>query len=236
MSESNQTATETAALELRKAIIRGDLKTGDRLIPAKLEKEMGLNRISIREAIRELVGVGLVESATHKGAFIAEPLDISELKEIFEVRYQLEGKAAFLGAQKISEADIIRMDLILDKIETSDNPYDGFFLNQEFHMILYRATGWRYLIKTIDRMFDQILAFRSNLYHRLVSVTIADEFDQSYLERYLKSHRQIVELLNARNSEKVRDLTVSHTKSLGFNGIYQIYKQVVIKESKEIIT
>ncbi len=102
-------------------------------------------------------------------------------------------------------------------------------------MILYRATGWRYLIKTIDRMFDQVLAFRSSLFHRLVSVTIADEFDQSYAETYLKSHRQIVELLNARNPEKVRDLTVSHIKSHGFDSIYQLYKQVVIKESKEII-
>lgn len=229
------TATEIAALELRKAIIRGDLKPGDRLVPAKLEKEMGINRISIREAIRELVGTGLVESATHKGAFMAEALDIRELREIFTLRYQLEGRAAYVGAQHISEADIIRMDMVLDKFETIRDPFDGFFLNQEFHMILYRATGWQYLTKTIYRIFDQVLAFRSSLYRRLDHSMEIDLIDPGYLEAYLKDHHQIVQHLVEKNAAAVQEMTVSHLERLGFDSIYQAYKKVVIKESQEVV-
>lgn len=235
MDVLNKTATEIAALELRKAIIRGDLEPGDRLVPAKLEKAMGMNRISIREAIRELVGTGLVESATHKGAFIAEALDISELREIFSLRYQLEGRAAYVGAQHISEADIIRMDMLLDKFETIRDPFDGFFLNQEFHMILYRATGWRYLTKTIYRIFDQVLAFRSSLYRRLDHSLEIDLMDPKYLEAYLTDHRQIVKHLTDKNPGMVQEMTVSHLERLGFDSIYQLYKKVVIKESQEIV-
>jgi len=239
MSNSNQTASEIAALELRKAILRGDLKSGDRLIPAKLEEELGLSRMSIREAIRELVGVGLVASASRKGAFIAEPLGIDEMKEIFEVRYLLEGKAAFLGAQKITDTDIIRMELIADKIETID-PVDeeGFFLNQEFHMILYRATGWRYLIKTIDRLFDQVMAFRAALFRQLSPEAIIDSinsFNPNLRESYLKNYRRIITHLKDRNPEEVKKVRVSHIKKNGFDYIYQLYKHVVIKETKEIV-
>jgi len=239
MSDSIQTTSEIAALELRKAILRGDLKSGDRLIPAKLEKELGLSRMSIREAIRELVGVGLVASTSHKGAFIAEPLSIDEMKEIFEVRYQLEGKAAFLGAQKISETDIIQMELLTDKFRTID-PIDeaGFFMNQEFHMILYRATGWRYLIMTIERMFDQVMAFRSALFRQLSPESIIDSYNSSdgFLPKtYFKNYHRIIKHVKDRNPEEVKKIRVSHIKKNGFDYIYQLYKQVVIKETKEIV-
>lgn len=235
MTPLKRTGTETAALELRKAIIRGELKSGDRLVPAKLEKEMGLNRISIREAIRELVGTGLVESATHKGAFIAEPLDINELREIFELRYHLEGRAAYVGAQHILESDIIRMELMLDKLEHAQSLYEGFFLNQEFHMILYRATGWQYLPKIIYRAFDQVLVFRSSVFHRLNDKMGVDPIDPSYLESYLRDHRQIIEHLKDRNPEEVRNKTVSHLKTLGFENIYQLYRDLINRETMEVV-
>ncbi len=238
MLHNVQTMTEIAALELRKAIMRGQLIAGMRLIPAKLEPQLGLSRISIREAIRELVGTGLVESATHKGAYIAEPLDIDEIREIFELRYQVEGKAAFLGAQHISEADIIRMEMILEKSKMmAEDAAEGFFLNQEFHMILYQASGWKYLTKVIGRLFDQVLVFRSSLYRRYGKfnqdkLTVPGE--TSYLNSVLLAHRRIVQFLREKRPEDVRNITISHLKEHGFDNIYQIYKQIIIKESQEL--
>lgn len=237
MKKNNQTMTEIAALELRKAIMRGELSAGMRLIPAKLEAQFGLSRISIREAIRELVGSGLLDSATNKGAFIAEPLDIDEIKDIFEFRYQVEGKAAYLGAQNISEVEIIRMELALEKIKANKKDiFEGFFLNQEFHMILYRASRWKYLIKVISRLFDQVLAFRSSLHRRLGAndEVVLRIFNEDYIKNYIKEHQGIVQLLRERKPEGVRNFIINHLKERGFDNVYELYKQVIIKESQEL--
>ena len=224
--------TETAALKLRRAIMRGELSPGTRLVPAKLEQTLGLSRISIREAIRELVGSGLVESATHKGAYIAEPLDFDEIRDIFELRYQIEGKAAYLGTHHISEADIIRMEFIQEKLIQITSISEGFFLNQEFHMILYRASGWRYLIKTIERLFDQVLAFRSYLSKQasgnLEGVLSLDK----YTSEIVAEHNQILQSVRERKADDVREQIVRHIQRQGFDAIYETYKRVVKNENR----
>ncbi len=78
-----QTMTEMAATQLRKAIMMGDLPPGTRLIPVKLENELNLSRVSIREAIRELSGSALVETVMNVGAHVASPPSLDEIKEIF---------------------------------------------------------------------------------------------------------------------------------------------------------
>lgn len=235
MNPNTKSATEIAALELRKAIIRGELAPGVRLVPAKLEAKMGLSRISIREAIRELVGSGLAESTTNKGAHIADAVDIDEIREIFEMRYLVEGKAAFLGAQHVTEAEIIRMEMILEKFEAAKSTYEGFFLNQEFHIILYQASGWKFLTKIIQQLFDQVLAFRSSLFRRLGENTENMHLDPSYLQTYLYEHYQILKLLREKNPEAVKTLTVTHLEKLGFEHIYNLYKKVVKKETMELV-
>jgi DNA-binding GntR family transcriptional regulator len=127
----NQTITETAKFELRKAILTGDIPPGTRLIPAKLEQQFNLSRICIREAIKELTGTGIVESASQRGATIAQPVEFSELREIYDIRYQLEGRASFLGTQKISDSDIIKMEILQNKIDHKNEiELSGFLLNQ----------------------------------------------------------------------------------------------------------
>lgn len=223
--------TETAALELRRLIMQGELSPGMRLVPAKLEEKLGLSRISIREAIRELVGSGLVASATNRGAYIAEPLDIDEIRDIFELRYHIEGKAAFLGAQQISEADIIRMEMIQEKMAQTEISSDGFFLNQEFHMILYRASGWRYLILTIERLFDQVLAFRSFLSKQAGGDVNAIVNLENYRGDIVSGHKDILHLVRNKKAEEVRKQTIAHLKSQGFDAIYKIYRQVIKNEN-----
>ena len=81
---NHKTMTEEAALALRKGILQGSYPSGTRLVPAKLEEELQLSRTAIREAIRELVGTGLADSETHKGACVAEPLELEEIPQFNE--------------------------------------------------------------------------------------------------------------------------------------------------------
>jgi DNA-binding GntR family transcriptional regulator len=231
----NQTITETAKFELRKAILTGDIPPGTRLVPAKLEQKFNLSRICIREAIKELTGTGIVESASQRGATIARPVEFSELREIFDIRYQLEGRASFLGTQKISDSDIIKMEILHNKIDHNNEiELSDFLLNQEFHMILYRASGWRYLIKAIERIFDQVLLFRSSLYNRYGNNTKCVVYDEEYQKDYVVEHNKILASLRERNPKKVQKNMVDHIKKQGFDNIYRLYEIVIQKESTEV--
>ena len=107
-----RTMTEMAALSLREAIIKGSITPGTALVPAKLESQLSLGRVAIREAIRELAGSGLVESIPNKGTFVAAPLTLEEIKEIYTIRYHIEAKAAALGASRITKEDLKRMEAL----------------------------------------------------------------------------------------------------------------------------
>jgi DNA-binding GntR family transcriptional regulator len=220
---NHTTMTEAAALELRKAILRGDYPPGTRLVPAKLEEDLRLSRTAIREAIRELVGTGLANSETNKGACVAEPLPIEEIREIFDVRYRIEGRAALLGTERISPEAIDRMEALLAAIDqhNGDLRYTDFLLNQQFHSVLYRASGWRYLVKVIDRMFDQVLAFRSSLYRQLSAVELKTLLTWKSFEPYHQDHHRILALVKAGDGEGAREAVIANVKR-GLEGMEQL--------------
>ena len=70
-----QTMTEMSTQLIRENVIKGQYKSGTRLIPEKLEAELGLGRVAIREALRELTGSGLLVSLPNKGVIVADPPD-----------------------------------------------------------------------------------------------------------------------------------------------------------------
>ena len=90
---------------LRQAILRGELKPGERLMEIQLANKLGVSRTPIREAIRKLELEGLVLMIPRKGAEVA---DISEksLRDVLEVRKALEELAVKLTCDKIKSAQI----------------------------------------------------------------------------------------------------------------------------------
>jgi DNA-binding GntR family transcriptional regulator len=80
--QTYRTMTEIAVRALRDQILKGNLKPGVRLIPVKLESELAVGRVAIREAIRELSGSGLVESIPNKGTVVATPLPLMRLRNL----------------------------------------------------------------------------------------------------------------------------------------------------------
>ena len=70
---------------LRQAILRGELKPGERLMEIHLAQKLGVSRTPVREAIRKLELEGLVLMIPRKGAVVAE-ITISDLDDVLEVR------------------------------------------------------------------------------------------------------------------------------------------------------
>ena len=203
-----QTMTKMAATELRRAIMRGDLPPGTRLVPTKLESELKLGRVAIREAIRELSGSGLVETVSNKGAHVSSPPSLREVKEIFELRLNLEPKLAAQAQKNLTDHDFELLEDLCDQMENEPSDRNNFFfLNRQFHQIIYGASKWNFLSRITNQFIDQILIFRSQFQTSSLDLQATNE-----------DHRQILADLRSGNTKKLENKLVSHIKK-GFTDI-----------------
>jgi DNA-binding GntR family transcriptional regulator len=127
--------------ELRRAILTGRLKAGDRLVEGKLADELGVSRNPVREAIRVLASEGLVDVAARRGASVAMMSD-QEARETIEVRALLEGQNARLAARRRDKELIKRIEAVLKKgtAAVAAGRFDQLFeLNQQYHDALAAA-------------------------------------------------------------------------------------------------
>ena len=90
---------------LRQAILRGELKPGERLMEIQLANKLGVSRTPIREAIRKLELEGLVLMIPRKGAEVAEITE-KNLRDVLEVRCALEELAVQLACDRSTRRDL----------------------------------------------------------------------------------------------------------------------------------
>ena len=90
---------------LREAILKGDLNPGDRLMEVQLANKLGVSRTPVREAIRKLELEGLVIMLPRKGAYVAD-MSLKDIIEVLEIRASLEGLAAYLASERMSDENI----------------------------------------------------------------------------------------------------------------------------------
>src|SRR5512138_1964205 len=84
-----QTVASMTVAALRERILRGDYPEGDPLRQDALADELGVSRIPVREALRQLEAEGLVTFSPHRGAVVST-LSLEEIQELFELRADIE--------------------------------------------------------------------------------------------------------------------------------------------------
>lgn len=104
---------------LRRAILRGELKPGERLMEIQLANKLGVSRTPIREAIRKLELEGLVLMIPRKGAEVAE-ITRKNMMDVLEVRKALEELAAELACERIGKEQIAEMRVAAKEFERTD--------------------------------------------------------------------------------------------------------------------
>lgn len=95
----HQSLREAVAAELKRRILEGELAQGERLVEGKLSEQLGVSRIPVREALRELAAEGLVSIEPRRGASVSAVSD-EVAQELVEVRATLEALNAKLAAQR----------------------------------------------------------------------------------------------------------------------------------------
>lgn len=186
---------------LREAIIQGHLKPGERLMEMQLAEEMGVSRTPVREAIRKLELEGFVVMIPRKGAYVSS-ISVKDIVDVFEVRAALEGLAAGLAAERITDEELDKLERLLvriTEISDKDELEDVVDIDTEFHDLIYRACRNERLVQIITHLREQIQRFRTT--------SLAQP---GRLRDALSEHRLIVEAISDRNIETAQALAREH--------------------------
>lgn len=141
VGETHSSLSARVAGELRRAILAGRRRPGDRLVEDRLSEEMGVSRIPIREALRTLAAEGLVQIQPRRGASVAA-VTRESARDLIEVRATLEALNARLAARHHDAAIIAELRQVLKQgnaAARSRSVDDLVRLNGEFHDKLAEA-------------------------------------------------------------------------------------------------
>lgn len=200
---------------IQQRILSGDLPAGTQISELALAKEIGMSRMPIREAIRQLEVEGLVRQVPRFGT-IVHSLDRSEMAELYEVREALESHAAELVAGQLSSEDKQILSLLCskvllvarelrdsgDKMLSPERMQKFLAADMGFHMVILRASGNRRMMKIVSdlRVLSRIFTAQRET-HDLKIVTS--------VYRY---HRRILRALKRGNGDLARSWMREHIR------------------------
>jgi DNA-binding GntR family transcriptional regulator len=152
---SKRTMAEQVADLLRQRILSGALPAGMPIRQEPLATELGISRIPLREALKQLEAEGFVIIASHKGATVA-PLLVAEIEELFQLRLRLETWMLGLALPRLTEADFAALDQLIAEQRAPDSLPRWGELNWRFHEVMYRPADRPLTLKMLKRIHDNI--------------------------------------------------------------------------------
>ena len=186
---------------LRRAILKGELKPGERLMEIALADKLGVSRTPIREAIRKLELEGLVVMAPRKGAKVASITE-RDLNDVLEVRKGMEVLAISLACKRITGEELEKLESIERSFQSlieSGNLTELAEMDVKFHDTIYQATNNQRLEQLLNNLREQMYRYRME-YLKDIAVrrTLAEE------------HKAICEALRGRDESKAQNYVSVH--------------------------
>lgn len=138
---------------MRFQIISNAIQPGKILTEKDLMEQFGIGRTPLRDVLLKLEEEELINTLPRHGHMVM-PVDVSEVRELVELRRELEGFAGSLAAERVSPSQLEQMRAILQAAdheisERQSMPKISEFFDTQFHFILYEATQNRKLVKVL---------------------------------------------------------------------------------------
>jgi DNA-binding GntR family transcriptional regulator len=197
-----QTLRTRVADHLLDAIIRCELRPGDRIIEGKVATELGVAKTTLREALSELEHRGVVIK-TDKGTTFVTKLTASDVENVYAVRLLLEPEAAVLAHRCLTPKSYSHLASLLNKMTAAWNRGDYLEASKNdlaFHQFIWEASGNMVLAHALNAVAVPGIAF-SGL--RLMGVFSKDTAE---LARICESHQQLLTKLKEGPPEDVRQV------------------------------
>lgn len=162
-------------------ILRGQIRAGERINEPDVAARLGVSRVPVREALRELESSGLVEARKHAGVFVRK-LGAAEVRDLYELRALLDG---FSGRQAASLPEEARgrladaLDASVGRMQDAAQSADVsayYRENLRFHWLLVEAAGNAALLDTYRNVIQKLhLSRLTNLSHGMgMQASVAD--------------------------------------------------------------
>lgn len=228
-----RTLADQVAIDLHRGILRGEFAGGSQLKINELAERYETSAMPIREALRRLTALGMVEIQPHRGARVL-PLSLEDMRDTMMLRLSLEPLAVERAAAAFGGEVATEATAALSRMESGVNVGDrasARIAHSDFHLGLYRASGSHWLVRLIEPLWHNADRYRfayplsdddqeqSNHEHReiLAACLIGDaaragEAMRSHLERSMKRvEALLIEAQHATSAEASDDPTSNQT-------------------------
>jgi len=196
-----RTITEQVAGAIREAIADGRIPPASRLLEVSLAQEMGTSRAPVREALSQLEREGLVIKEPNRGARVVE-LTEETVREVASLRGLLEGFAASLAAERLSESQFAALEAMLEDMDRAVHRGDYarlVELDYQFHAFICRASGHRTLYETWSAISGKV-----RLYLSTTNLMYRD------LKAVVRGHGEILAALRSRDRVRANQVMQEH--------------------------
>ena len=189
---------------LRKAILKGELKPGERLMEIALAERLGVSRTPVREAMRKLELEGLVVMIPRRGAQVANITE-KDLNDVLEVRIALENLSIENACARMTEeqlAELKRAGRYFEETIKEGNLVKLAEADVAFHEVIYKASDNRRLNQVLNNLREQIYRYRVEY--------LKEEETRNVL---VKEHEEIYEAIKNRDVKKAQEISFRHIEN-----------------------
>lgn len=186
---------------LRQAILRGELKPGERLMEIQLANKLGVSRTPIREAIRKLELEGLVLMIPRRGAEVAEITEQS-LRDVLEVREALEELSVKLACEHVTKDQIAEMKEAAAAFKESLKGDDVTRIAEAdvaFHDVINMATANQKLIQILNNLREQMYRYRVEYLKK-----------REFYDQLVEEHEMLIQAVENREKERAVEIICRH--------------------------
>ena len=201
--EAPPSLAQSVADQIRDEILSGRLPSGQRLVEARIADTLDVSRGPVREAFKLLCAEGLLEEEPRRGMYVVS-LSADDVREIYDLRAALEGRAALLLAGSHRDADIQELHKRLSQLEAAAGRGDIRAVSKadlEFHDAVVRLSRNRRIHSVFTRhvpLLKTLIPLDEHLYRSMDEIAF--------------EHRPMLEAIEAGDPELARDRFVAHVE------------------------
>ncbi|MBL8162593.1 MAG: GntR family transcriptional regulator [Anaerolineae bacterium] len=201
IEETRRTLAAQVEERIREAILKRQLRPGERIDQNKLADELQVSMAPIREALKGLEAEGLVKIQPRRGVFVVE-LSVSDMDELYFTRQLIEGEAIYHAVPHLTETDFAALERMITAMRQATDAGDipGYIaLNRQFHLRLYSSLANNHLLQVIQMLWD-----RSELYRYRYMFMTRDT------DRIHQEHEGILDACRQGDQELAKDRARQH--------------------------
>jgi len=187
------------------AILRRQLKPGDRIVETRIAQDLGVSQTPVREALRDLELLGFVTSEPFRGTRV-RAFTPEELLQIYPIRAAIEGVAARAAATRITTEQLLALEEQLDRMREAIQLGDeamAIEADVAFHRVIVEASGNRLIQQFWTSLSFATITFLTFSVHRRA------------IHGLVARHEPILEALQQRDPERAEQLMRQHVEESG---------------------